>query len=350
MTFIETSNLAGAALGIRNGNTPWTVERELTVRRLWKAGRSAGEISLELGSTTRNAVIGKLHRFGLTKGDRTEGDRTEGVTLKCSPAARVAGAKVQRRPDGYRRLADKRASEATGGPNAPVRNTTRINAKLAGLDPGLDGYVPMEAPPAAEPIHSLFDLQDEHCRWPHGDPGKPGFHYCGGKAARRASLLFRPRPHRLPEASMSRSGYSDDCERWDLICWRGTVASAIRGQRGQAFLQEMRVALDRLPEPKLITEELEQDGAVCALGAVGKLRGVDMGDLDPDDRETVAARFGIPHTLACEIFYENDEGGYRETPEGRFLRMREWCDRHIRKPPALWFWLDTPHVARKVLS
>jgi hypothetical protein len=37
---------------------------------------------------------------------------------------------------------------------------------------------------------------------------------------------------------MSRSGYSDDLENWSLIRWRGAVASAIRGRRGQAFLRE----------------------------------------------------------------------------------------------------------------
>lgn len=154
MTFIETSNLAGAALGIRNGNTPWTVERELTVRRLWKAGWSAGEISLELGSTTRNAVIGKLHRFGLTKGDRAEG-----VTLKCSPAARVAGAKVQRRPDGFRRMPDKRTQSA-------VQQLFVAPAPKPAPDTPPDQRVP------------LLDLTAKSCRFPIGDPCKPDFGFC----------------------------------------------------------------------------------------------------------------------------------------------------------------------------
>jgi hypothetical protein len=72
---------------------------------------------------------------------------------------------------------------------------------------------------------------------------------------------------------MSRSGYSDDCDQWDMIRWRGAVASSIRGARGQAFLKEMLAALDALPEPKLIAEELESDGAVCAIGAVGPFAG-----------------------------------------------------------------------------
>lgn len=83
---------------------------------------------------------------------------------------------------------------------------------------------------------------------------------------------------------MSRSGYTDDGDNWELIKWRGQVASAIRGKRGQAFLRELRDALDALPEKKLCYHELQRkDGACCAIGAVGRARGIDMTDLDPED-------------------------------------------------------------------
>lgn len=138
---------------------------------------------------------------------------------------------------------------------------------------------------------------------------------------------------------MSRSGY-DDCvdDQWQIIRWRGAVASAIRGARGQAFLKEMLSALEALPERKLIAHELEQDGAVCAIGAVGKIRDVNMAGVDPTESEQVAALFGIPHALTCEITYMNDEGRYRETPEERFARMQQWIAGMIRKPQPLWFW------------
>lgn len=129
---------------------------------------------------------------------------------------------------------------------------------------------------------------------------------------------------------MSRSGYSDDCDNWQMIKWRGAVASAIRGARGQAFLREMLCALDALPQKRLIAGELEHRGEtceVCAIGAVGRARGTDMSRLDPEDRETVAATFGIAYALAAEIAYNNDDGvGYwvEETPEARFARMRTW--------------------------
>lgn len=126
---------------------------------------------------------------------------------------------------------------------------------------------------------------------------------------------------------MSRSGYTDECERWDLIRWRGAVTSAIRGNRGQAFLLELIIALDSLPDKALIVEELEKDGEVCALGSVGKLRGMDMSKIDPEDREQVANAFGIAEAMAAEIMYENDE--YGNTPELRWSRMRKWAESHL---------------------
>lgn len=136
---------------------------------------------------------------------------------------------------------------------------------------------------------------------------------------------------------MSRSGYSEDCEGWDWIRWRGAVASAIHGRRGQAFLKEMLAALDALPEKKLTSWELEKDGAVCAIGAVGKARGVDMTKLDPEYPEGIAKAFDIAAAMTKEIVYENDEGGPYyggETDERRFERMRAWIARQIHREKA----------------
>lgn len=124
---------------------------------------------------------------------------------------------------------------------------------------------------------------------------------------------------------MSRSGYNDDCDNWDLIRYRGAVASALRGKRGQAFLREALAALDALPEKKLIKEELEEHGAYCTLGAVGKARGMDMAGVDPYDDWTVSRIFGIANSMAREIVFMNDEcGPWKENPEARWLRMRNW--------------------------
>lgn len=142
---------------------------------------------------------------------------------------------------------------------------------------------------------------------------------------------------------MSRSGYSDDCDGWALIRWRGAVESAIRGKRGQTLLREMLTALDAMPRKRLIADELiTRDGECCALGAVAMTRGLSVNGVDVHDRESVADLFGIAPALAAEVVYENDEGrpwvfdgkGYRsETPEERFKRMRAWVAAQIKEAP-----------------
>lgn len=133
---------------------------------------------------------------------------------------------------------------------------------------------------------------------------------------------------------MSRSGYSDDGDAWQMIMWRGAVSSAIFGKRGQAFLKEMLAVLDAMPDKKLIKEELEKDGQVCAMGAVGKARGLDMSNLDPEEPELVAAKFGIARALAREIMYMNDEYSYTTiSEEERFKLIRKWVVENIKHDP-----------------
>lgn len=106
--------------------------------------------------------------------------------------------------------------------------------------------------------------------------------------------------------------------------------------------------MDALPEKKLIPMALEQEGAVCAIGSVGRARGVDMSKIDPEDYDKVAATFGIATPLAQEIVYMNDEafiwsqdenghvvkdenGKWRKiTPEERFAAMRRWVVKNLR--------------------
>jgi hypothetical protein len=133
---------------------------------------------------------------------------------------------------------------------------------------------------------------------------------------------------------MSRSGYNDhDCDysEWSRICWRGAVASATKGKRGQMMLKELLSALDALGEKRLIADDLVRDGEVCALGALGMARGLDMSGLDPEDNEALAGAFGIARALTAEIMYMNDERFRYDnpTPEDRFHMMRLWITKQI---------------------
>lgn len=130
---------------------------------------------------------------------------------------------------------------------------------------------------------------------------------------------------------MSRSGYTEDIDNWQLIKWRGQVASAIRGKRGQKFFRELIAALDAMPVKELIAEDLisEDGNQVCALGALGRARGIDMAGLDPYDRDTLGGVFDIATPLACEVMFENDEY-WHDDPEGRWRRMRQWAESNLK--------------------
>lgn len=109
---------------------------------------------------------------------------------------------------------------------------------------------------------------------------------------------------------MSRSGYTDDCDGWALIRWRGAVKSAISGERGQAFLRELAAALDAMPTKELAAHSFRTEGGeFCTLGVIANARGVDVSGLDPKDdycREPVGKLLDIAPAMAAEIMHEND--------------------------------------------
>ena len=88
-----------------------------------------------------------------------------------------------------------------------------------------------------------------------------------------------------------------------------------------------------MPEKRLIAHELQsKDGAVCALGALGRERGINMQPIDPEDAVKVAAVFDVATPLAREIVYQNDEAAYgNETPEARYQRVLAWVQSNIRE-------------------
>ena len=119
--------------------------------------------------------------------------------------------------------------------------------------------------------------------------------------------------------------------------WRGQVASAIRGKRGQAILKELLCALDEMPEKKLYPNSFQTEaGGFCTLGVLGNKKGIPMDNLgdsdDGCDQREVGRRFNIAYQLASEIMFMNDEGcRYQATPEQRWEDMRKWIAENINE-------------------
>ena len=133
---------------------------------------------------------------------------------------------------------------------------------------------------------------------------------------------------------MSRHGYSDNCE--NLAMWRGVIASAARGKRGQAFFRALIEALDGMPEKRLVVGELrDAEGSVCALGCLGQARGVDIGSVDTEDWGKLGELFDIAPQLAQEVMFVNDEDFRgRHSPEERWRVVRAWVARQIHPSAA----------------
>lgn len=139
---------------------------------------------------------------------------------------------------------------------------------------------------------------------------------------------------------MSRSGYSDSFDGYELAMYRGVIASATRGRRGQRFFIDLVAALDALPAKELIASELQtEEGAVCALGALARHKGLPVSDDDTYDHDALGEKFDIARQLAAEVMFENDEarswmyvdGKERpETPGERWARVRKWAVEQVK--------------------
>lgn len=118
---------------------------------------------------------------------------------------------------------------------------------------------------------------------------------------------------------MSRHGYTDDTD--DILAtgrWIGALRRAIRGRRGQEMLRELAAALDAMPTKELYAGAFQRPGGeVCALGALGRARGIDMSHLEPGtddefggcmpDPKLVGDAFGIAPALALQVMWRNDD-------------------------------------------
>src|SRR5258705_3954569 len=78
----------------------WSEDRVTILQSLWLDGFSASQIAKQLGGVTRNAVIGKVHRLGLS--GRATPSKPARTTFKAPRPARP----VTAAPSAPRRLAE----------------------------------------------------------------------------------------------------------------------------------------------------------------------------------------------------------------------------------------------------
>lgn len=174
----------------------WTDERVETLKRMWAEGQSASQIAKELGGVTRNAVIGKVHRLGLS--NRVGGKDDEEVAPPAAPPAapRVEpSAAVRAEPAAPKaEPAPRPAAErpAAAAPAAPVSNVTPLPVRKAIVpagtplppQPSLNEVSP-EALASVREVEkrakklTLMELTERTCKWPIGDPATEDFWFCG---------------------------------------------------------------------------------------------------------------------------------------------------------------------------
>ena len=67
----------------------WTDERVEILKKMWVDGEAASAIAKELGGVTRNAVIGKVHRLGLSNRATKEEEAAEAEEAPAPPPSEL---------------------------------------------------------------------------------------------------------------------------------------------------------------------------------------------------------------------------------------------------------------------
>jgi GcrA cell cycle regulator len=133
----------------------WTDDRVELLKKLWADGLSASQIAGELGGITRNAVIGKVHRLGLSGRAK-------------APSSSVPRQRKPRAPSMFR------------APRPMMRGNTALAMPAYDYEPEPEPELLENIIPIGQRC-TLLELNDEKCHWPIGDPGQPDFFFCGGK-------------------------------------------------------------------------------------------------------------------------------------------------------------------------
>lgn len=170
--------------------TGWTDERVATAKTRWVEGRSATEIAKEIGGgLSRNAVIGKVHRLGLTRDERAKATAAASARTQRQPRAPRPPRPV--RPVGEPRPAHRAAASLNGGLKSGtdfIETPSSKEQRARFRKQGLSIVQQVEQGCGVESPDARPFLQGRDCKWPLAgglvccNPIARGV-YCEGHAA-----------------------------------------------------------------------------------------------------------------------------------------------------------------------
>lgn len=165
----------------------WNDERIELLKKLWGEGLSASQIAAEIGGISRNAVIGKVHRLGLSGRAK--------APAAVAPRARKPRASTPR-------PAYSRGNLAFALRASPEEQTEPDLEPIANV---FENVVPIGQ------RCSILELNESTCRWPLGEPGREDFAYCGGRTVEglpycgyHARIAYQPVADRRRERRAAR--------------------------------------------------------------------------------------------------------------------------------------------------
>ncbi|APX90413.1 GcrA cell cycle regulator [Brevirhabdus pacifica] len=168
----------------------WTEKRVETLKTMWGEGKSASQIAKELGGVTRNAVIGKVHRLGLSNRAGAGGNAKPAAAAK--ETATAAPAKEAPRPRAAKgeaakpqpAAAEPAEAEPAPKPATPLRKPIVPAGQPLPPQPSANEISPealatvREVEKKSKKLH-LMELTERTCKWPVGDPATEDFWFCG---------------------------------------------------------------------------------------------------------------------------------------------------------------------------
>ncbi len=161
----------------------WTDDRVELLKKMWGEGQSASQIAKELGGVTRNAVIGKVHRLGLSNRAGGGGTAKADSKAKAAPKAEAKPKAPRKTPEPAAAKAAEPAAETRPAP-IPARKQIIPAGQPLPPQPSANEISP-EALAKVSEIEkkakrlSLMELTERTCKWPVGDPATDDFWFCG---------------------------------------------------------------------------------------------------------------------------------------------------------------------------